>query len=59
MTPRELPSAKRDEKDIRQALLWHLRNMFRWRHDADGTPNNARALSITSHVGRTLENVRR
>jgi hypothetical protein len=40
-------------------LAWHLKNMFRWRHDVDGTLDNTRALCITSYVGRTLENVRR
>lgn len=54
-----LPSAKRDEKDVRKVLAWHLANIFRWRHDVDGSPDNTRALCITSHVGRTLEFVRR
>lgn len=59
MSPKELPSAKRDEKDVRKVLAWHLANIFRWRHDVDGSLDNTRALCITSHVGRTLEFVRR
>ena len=55
----EKPSAKRDERDVRKVLLRHLRNIFRWRHDVDGTPDNTRALCITSYAGRTLEHVRR